>query len=224
MVRTIVVLLGAALLLAGCTSTAGSAMPTATPRSSQIAIHSSSTVHRELTPPPGARSARIRLSCTGSRISLTFGGDLQDRGTTCDAPRTFTMPVSGDLDLDLEPGPGTSFTTTVTFSHAAFRADPVLAKQCALASTAESDIVSAGNGLATGRLSTEAAQALLQQARATIEGGPFDGEAGGELSTLRTWIDANPGADPRQAPLGSHLGRLCADNATPVVVMSAYGG
>jgi hypothetical protein len=224
MIRSIVVLLGAALLLAGCTSTARVVMPTARPRSSQVAIHSSSTVHRELTPPPGARSARIRLSCTGSRISLTFGGDLQDRGTTCDALRTFTMPVSGDLDLDLEPGPATSFTTTVTFSHAAFHANPVLTKQCALASTAESDIISAGNGLAAGRLGTDGARALMQQARATIEAGPFDGEAGRELSALRTWIDANPGADPRQAPLGSHLGRLCADNATPVVVTSAYGG
>jgi hypothetical protein len=221
----VVAIVGMALLLAGCSATVAAA-PSATPTPSptSVVIHDSNPVRRTVTPPADARSVRIEVTCTGGAVSLMFGGDMQDRGTTCDATHDFSMPSAGDLDVQLDPYPDATFTVTMTFSRAAFTSDPTATAQCSAASAATSALLSADNGQHSGQLDSGAVHALMTQARSDIEDGPFEGEIGGEMSTLRTWLDANPEGDPTHAPLGAHISQLCADNGSPMILHSAYGG
>jgi hypothetical protein len=218
----IVVLLGAgALLLSGCTAAA----PTPTPSATPLTISGSAATQRTLSAPAGTRSAALRLTCTGGGAVLTIGQEVEPRSVECGTPRSLTVPVADrTLALSLDPGQGGSFTATVRFSSKPFRADAGLTAQCAIASTAISDVISADNGLTTGALDADGAHALMAQAEATLNNASFDGAAGGELSTLRTWLDAHPEGDPRQAPVGRDIGRLCADNESPLLLQSAYGG
>jgi hypothetical protein len=220
----VVAIVAMGLLLAGCAATAAPADPTPTPSPAAVVIHDSNQVRRTVSPPAGTRSVHVEVTCTGDAVSLMFGGDMQDRGTTCGTTHDFSMPYAGDLDVQLDPIPDATFTVTVTFSRTAFTSDPTVTTQCSLASNAMSLLISADNGRLRGQLDASGVHALMAQARAELESGPFDGEIGSELSTLRTWLDANPQGDPTHAPLGAHISQLCADNATPAIVHSAYGG
>jgi hypothetical protein len=135
-----------------------------------------------------------------------------------------TVPVGPTLALTFDAAPATTFTATVRFSPSAFRSDTTLTAQCAAATTAISDILSADNGLGQGAITSSQAQTLTAQAAQALAGVSASGVAGQELATLRTWLVANPTVDPRTAPMPSTLGELCTDNETPLLLTSSYGG
>ncbi len=219
--RTASVAFGALVLvsaLAGCSATA--AVPTPSPSSTPITVTGSTT----LTPPKGTRSADVTVTCTGSRVGLTVGTEPEPRVISCASERTMTVPVGPTLALNFDSASATSFTATVRFSPSTFRSDTTLTAQCAAATTAVSDILSADNGLVQGAITSSQAQTLTAQAAQALAGVSPSGVAGKELATLRAWLIANPTAEPTTAPMPSTLGELCTENESPLLLTSSYGG
>ena len=207
--------------LAGCTAV--SVAPTSPPMPKAITLTRSATLES----PKGSKSAELRVVCTGTGLALTVGNE-ETRFAQCGTPRTMTVPVGPKLALNFDTPSGTTFTATVLFSRAAFRSDAQLTKQCHAASTALSAIVSAGNGVGEGAITQEQAEGFMARALAALQGVSTAGVVGQELGALRTWLMNNPTSDPRAVPgLGTGSGtinQLCADNESPVIIVSTYGG
>jgi hypothetical protein len=190
------------------------------PRSTPITIAGSTA----LTTPAGAKSAHLRVACAGSAVILTVDSESAYRSIDCKAVRDMVVPVGPMLRLDFEPQSSTTFTATVRFSSQAFHRDVVLAQQCAAATTALSDLLSADNGLANGAIDQSQAQALMTQASAALMAAPAAGPASDDLAPLRSWLAGNPSGDPRAAPMPVTISELCADNESPMYLSSSYGG
>ncbi len=205
-------------VLAGCSSTAATSTPSRS--STPITVTGSTT----LTPPKGTRSAEVKVTCHGTYLTLTVGAELEPRAVSCETDRTMTVPAGGALALSFDAQTGTTFSATVRFSPSAFRSDPTLTSQCTAATTALSDILTADNGLSQGAIDSTQAQTLTAQAAQALEGASASGVAGQELAVLRTWLTANPTADPRTAPTPKTMNTLCVDNESPMLLTSSYGG
>ena len=63
----------------------------------------------------------------------------------------------------------------------------------------------------------------MRHAATDLLAAPADGQLGEDLAVLRSWLLANPTADPATAPTPNPT-QTCADNESPLVVGSLYGG
>ena len=204
--------------LAGCAAGQLAPRPSPTP----ITL----TQSARLDSPKGSKSAQLRVDCEGAGVTLTVSSEADFRFIKCGTPRTMSVPVGRQLALEFDAQSGTTFTATVRFSQIPFRKDASLAKQCAAASTALSRVVTADNGLGEGVISQDQAEQLMAEALDGLQSVSTDGVVGQELAVLRTWLTKNPTSDPRAVPgLSSNtINELCADNESPVVIVSGYGG
>lgn len=164
------------------------------------------------------------MTCAGSSLILTVNRESEPRAVSCGTDRTMTVPTGRTLALSFDAQNDTTFSATVRFSPAAFRSDTTLTSQCKAATTALSDIMTADNGLGQGAISSSQAQTLMAHAAQALEGTSTAGVAGQELAALRTWLIGNPTADPRTAPMPATMNELCADNESPLLISSSYGG
>ncbi len=157
-------------------------------------------------------------------MSLTVDNEAEPRNVTCGTPRTMTVPSGQRLDLRFDPVGDTTYSATIRFSKAAFRSDTSLAAQCEALGTALSDLATADNGLQESAITLSQAQGLMAHAAQGLQGSSTSGAVGRELGALRTWLAANPTADPRTEPVPHTSNEACVDNESPIAVVSQYGG
>jgi hypothetical protein len=208
--------------LAGCTAAAA---PKPTPSSpTTIALEGTAAGQRTVRVPAGSGSATISIGCEGSFLSVTVDQEQNSRLAHCDAEREVTVPLHGEsLALQIDGYGMARYTLVVRFSRAPFRSDPTTTAQCRAAGNALSDITSAMNGVRLGQLDAAGARQLMLHAAAQLQGVPTDGQLGDDLYDLCSRILANPGADPNGL-LPLNPTQACADNESPIAVLSQYGG
>ncbi|MGY4858410.1 hypothetical protein [Cryobacterium sp. AP23] len=244
LVRSVACLLGAALVLTGCTASPPDAGATESAESVNTAdwpaveLNTVGPVEKMIDVPEGAASFRVSFACVGGNFSLTVGGAMQnDRRGGCQGTRTYLLPVSKStlMQLYIFVPDDSHFVLTGEFTTDVFTPDPQITDQCEQLSDFTSRYLNAEQGFSRGdvtaaewRTEMDGAVEVITELQKTATG-----LIGLEVPALVEGISAPvvvPGyfLEQREATAmdvaGTIVSDVCSDNGSGMTIMAKYGG
>jgi hypothetical protein len=244
LVRSVACLLGAALVLTGCTASPPDAGATASAETVDTAdwpaveLNTVGPVEKMIDVPEGAASFRVSFACVSGNFSLSVSGAAQnDRSGGCQGTRTYQFPVSETslMQLYIFVPDKSHFALTGEFSTDVFAPDPQITAQCEQLSDFTSRYLNAEQGFSRGevtaaewRTELDAAVDVITELQKTATG-----LIGLEVPVLVEGISAPvvvPGYFLEQREptamdaAGTIVSDVCNDNGSGMRIMAEYGG